>query len=473
MSDVTVLFVYLVTTYALGPLQFGYHIGELNTPQAVISCEASGKEIFAGSYGLLSCIRMNAVQYGTVVSIFPVGGLVGSLIAGRLADTYGRRRVTMVNSIGFIVGPMIMATANHIWTIALGRFLSGFSSGISMVSVPIYLNEISPITIRGTVGVMTQLFCVIGILSAQIAGVYLSDIYHWRLILAIGAIIGIVQFLLLWFTVESPKWLATQNGKFSDAKLLLVRLRGRSDIESEMKLWTKDEDEENADATDAAHGGEEDRSLLTRIQHHETSSAARSLSLKTFLTKTHYRSAIRAVVLTQLAQQFTGTNAVIFYSTSILATLLPDLSAWISVGISVVNLLVTILAANLIDRTGRRILLLISLLGMTLSSLLLAVGINNNIKSLSAIAAMAIIGSFGLGLGPIPFLLISEFFEVEAVGLGQSLGLAVNWTATFCIGFFFPIMRQNLGGSSFYIFSSLALLVRPILARHNDTILIW
>lgn len=151
----------------------------------------------------------------------------------------------------------------------------------------------------------------------------------------------------------------------------------------------------------------------------------------------------------------------IFYSTSILADLLPDLSAWISVGISVVNLIVTLLAANLIDRTGRRNLLLFSLTGMCVASLALALGINHNLKALSAVAATMIIASFALGLGPIPFLLISEYFEVDVVGLAQSTGLSINWVATFCIGLFFPLMRRQLGGSSFFVFSAIAALVKP------------
>lgn len=128
-------------------------------------------------------------------------------------------------------------------------------------------------------------------------------------------------------------------------------------------------------------------------------------------------------------------------------------------GISIVNLIMTCVAANLIDRSGRRSLLLTSIAGMACSSLLLAIGINGDHKVLSAIAVMSIIGNFGLGLGPIPFLLISEYFEVEAVGLAQSFGLSINWTSTFLIGFFFPIMREYLDGSSFYVFSSMAILV--------------
>lgn len=119
----------------------------------------------------------------------------------------------------------------------------------------------------------------------------------------------------------------------------------------------------------------------------------------------------------------------------------------------------TLIAANLIEKTGRRKLLLLSVAGMAISSLLLAYGLNANVKILSAVSATCIIASFAIGLGPIPFLLISEYFEVEAVGLAQSFGLSINWFTTFCIGLFFPIMRQTIGGSSFYVFAAMAILV--------------
>ncbi|CCG82219.1 putative MFS glucose transporter [Taphrina deformans PYCC 5710] len=346
-----------------------------------------------------------------------------------------------------------MSTANAMWSLGAGRLVSGVASGVALVLTPIYLNEISPLAIRGTVGAMTQVSCVFGILIAQIAGVYFSTATGWRLILGFGGMIGFVQFILLWFTVESPKWLTSQPGEFAHAKYLLRKIRGRSDIESEMRLWKGEDEDEEVSAT------MEHRGLLYVDLHssvHSEDEVRSTMSLGTFLTDTKLRPAVRAIFITQFA--FTGTNAVVFYSTSILASLLPDLSAWISVGISLVNFLVTLVAANLVDRAGRKILILTSIAGMAISSALLAVGINGDYKVLSAVAAASIIGSFGLGLGPVPFLLISEYFEAETVGIAQSLGISVSWAATFTVGFLFPVMKQNLGGSSFYVFAVSAVL---------------
>lgn len=247
--------------------------------------------------GFVSCVRMNSVQYGTIVSIFPVGGLIGSLLAGRLADKYGRRSVSISNCLGFILGPLLMSTANSIWALSLGRLLSGVSSGVSLVLVPIYLNEISPVQIRGTVGVMTQLSCVIGILLAQLAGVYLSSVPSWRMILAIGAIFGSLQLLTLFFTVESPKWLAAQTGQYARAKSLLIKIRGRTDIEAEMRLW-KIEDEDEESLPDSSL---EARGLLAAEMPGRSPTSAQILTLKQFLSGKKYRPALRAVFITQVA----------------------------------------------------------------------------------------------------------------------------------------------------------------------------
>lgn len=297
MSDVTPFFLFLVAVHCLGSLQYGYHIGEMNTPQAVISCQVTNKDAHAlwvdGTF--VDCIRMSDVQYGTIVSLFTIGGLLGSIIAGRLADKFGRRPVSIAYCLVFMAGPAAMSTANAMWSLGLGRILSGIGCGFAIVLIPIYLNEISPVAIRGIVGAMTQLSCVTGILISQLAGVYLSTTTGWRIILGSGGLLGLVQFLLLYLTIESPKWLAAQPGKFALAKASLIRMRGRSDVESEMRLWRiKDDDEADF----------ESRGLLT--SEYDTMDIDRDTrkipdSIKTFLMDPKLRPATSAVFITQMA----------------------------------------------------------------------------------------------------------------------------------------------------------------------------
>lgn len=293
MADATPYFLLLVTVYALGSLQFGYHIGELNTPQGVISCHTEGYAGGLQSNALIDCIQMTDVQYGSVVSMFPIGGLIGSLFAGRLADRYGRKPISILNSLVFILGPLIMATANSILTLGFGRIICGIGSGVCLVIVPIYLNEISPISIRGVVGVMTQLSCVLGILLAQLAGVYLSAVHLWRIILAIGAGLGLMQFIALWLTVESPKWLAGQPGQYGRAKSIVIKIRGRSDIQAEMKSW-KIEDEDADEEESEQHG-------LLRSPAADSQNIKPVSTMKNLLSSPRYRPAIKAIILIQVA----------------------------------------------------------------------------------------------------------------------------------------------------------------------------
>ncbi|BFZ58138.1 Solute carrier 2, facilitated glucose transporter member 4 [Savitreella phatthalungensis] len=448
----------LIFTLGLGPAQFGWHIGELNSPQGAITCASRAYDPVTSVLGLPSCIAMDDVMYGGVVSVFSVGGLLGSMVGGRIGERKGRRWACLLAGVPFVVGSLVMAGAGDVVTLAAGRFVCGLASGCAMVVVPIYLGEIAPPESRGTIGTVTQLSVVLGILASMVAGVYLSYEPAWRLILLGGGILGVLQLVLLLRVGESPRWLAAQPDGFLEAKRLLSELRGRTGVgvEAEMRSWREDEEEEGL-------LGERERD-----------------SAPTFLdTIRHHRRAIVATVIVMFANQLTGVNAVIFYGTGILKRLLPDLSAWISVLIQVVNLGVTLVSARLIDSTGRRRLLVWSLTGMVVAHAGLAIGLNGDLPGLSAVAAAGVIAAFGLGAGPIPFLLIGELVPGAAVGHAQSLGLSVNWLLTFVVGFFFPVLQRSFGGSAFYIFSGvcfaclIAVLSKVPETRNKTPLQLW
>jgi len=157
------------------------------------------------------------------------------------------------------------------------------------------------------------------------------------------------------------------------------------------------------------------------------------LTIWQFIRSPAYKPMVRAVLIVMLAQQLSGINAVIFYSTSILTAILPSSSALISLVISLVNLVTTIPAASLVDHSGRKPLLLWSISSMGVSSLFLGFGIVYEWRLVSVIASLAFVAGFSFGLGPIPFLIIPEFVDAEGVSAGQSFGLVTNWFATFCV----------------------------------------
>lgn len=143
------------------------------------------------------------------------------------------------------------------------------------------------------------------------------------------------------------------------------------------------------------------------------------------------------------------------YGVSLLADLLESNSALLNLVVSALNIVVTAGCAPLADKLGRKTCLLNSLAGMGISALLLAIGIVNSIRILSAVAVLLFVSSFALGLGPVPFILASELVGPEAVGATQSIALAANWIATFCVAQFFPLLNDKLGGRVYFIFASL------------------
>ena len=157
------------------------------------------------------------------------------------------------------------------------------------------------------------------------------------------------------------------------------------------------------------------------------------LTMWQFIRSPAYKPMLRAILIVMLAQQLSGINAVVFYSTTILSTLLPSSSALISLIIALVNLATTLPAASLIERSGRKPILLWSISSLGVSSFFLGLGILWGWRFVSVIASFAYVAAFSVGLGPIPFLIISEFVDAAGVSAGQGFGLVTNWMATFCV----------------------------------------
>lgn len=244
LRDLTPYFLYVLFTATLGPLLFGFHLSELNAPEDVIRCKKNS--IVATAAHLPQCIRMSPTEWGVVGSMYTLGGLLGALSAGPSAGKYGRRMTMQLTTIFFVVGPVFEALSPNIGVMALGRLLSGVGAGASVVVVPIYISEIAPPAEKGFFGSFTQIMCNVGILVTQLLGYFLSHDQYWRIILAAGGVIGLLQSLGLLLSVESPKYLA-DRGDLAQAKKILRRLRGDNfDLDEEVNSWgAREADDEN------------------------------------------------------------------------------------------------------------------------------------------------------------------------------------------------------------------------------------
>ncbi|OZJ05528.1 hypothetical protein BZG36_01908 [Bifiguratus adelaidae] len=462
----------------VGAFQYGYHIGELNSPQRVISTCAQSTTIDR----LAPCIPMTPAQYSLVVAMLTAGGLIGSLSASRFADTYGRRTTLLLNNVVLLVGSTMMAGSNTMWSFGLGRLLIGIGSGVITVVGPCYMNEIATERMRGPLGVLNQCGIVTGILVAQVAGLFWSTLAMWRWILVVGMVLAVAQCVGLVLSVESPRWLASRPGGFPDARAALQQLRGRTDVDLEIKNWRRwqndvEEDvmeqgedqrlmvgehvDEDMDDEAAIASGSEPTDPLSHVPPPNAVRAAdashKALDLIQFVRDQAYRRPLIILLTLHLAQQLSGINAIMFYSTTIMSEIVTANPALITVYISIVNVLMTILSAGLIERAGRRGLFLFSSGGMAIVTTLLALGIHQDIPLLSAAAVLAFVACFAVGLGPVPFLIIAELVDTKAVSAASSLSLATNWSANFLVSAGFLMVRDVVGGAAvFMIFACLS-----------------
>lgn len=405
---------------------------------------------------------MNTDQFAVVSSIYTLGGLFGAFMGGPCCNKYGRAFTMRIMTIFFVIGPAFEAPASNIAILCIGRLLSGVGAGAALVVAPIYISEMAPPKEKGLFGALTQIMINFGIFTTQLLGYFLSRDNLWRIILAVAGGIGILQVLGLALVPESPKWLA-EHGSPQRARDILRKLRGRKvDLDDEVKSWNIDGS--NSDIA-------EEESLLsappgTHRNSNPQASGTSPIGIFQAFLHPQNRPAVIAVIAVMATQQLTGINSIIMYSVSVLSSLLPTTAALLTVMISVLNILVTTLCAPLSDKLGRKPCLLLSIAGMGFSSILLAAGMSNNIKPLAATASLLFVAAFGLGLGPIPFILANELVEPEAVGATQSWALASNWIATFLVSQFFPILNRALGeqGRVYYIFAGLALVLGGFIA---------
>lgn len=402
---------------------------------------------------------MTTAQFSVISSMFTVGGLIGALIAGPTSAKYGRLNTMRYTTIAFTLGPIAEACANSVSIMAFGRFVSGLGAGAAVVVVPLYLSEIAPPERKGFFGAFTQVMVNFGILIAQVLGLFLSRGQLWRVILGVGGVIGLGQLSGLFFAVESPKW-AADHGQATRAKANLQRIRGRDyDIQKEVETWA-------VETTSQQH--EEEQSLLNGGSsaaspvHSDQGGIRQGIEQETIgifgvLVHPQYNRAILAVMVVMVAQQLCGINSIVMYGVSVLSDLLEQSAALINVFVAIVNFVVTIACAPLADRLGRKPCLLISIAGMGASSVLFGIAVMKHVPILAAITVITFVGSFGVGLGPVPFILSSELVGPEASGATQSWALAANWIATFVVAQFFPVLNEALGeGRVYFIFAALA-----------------
>lgn len=457
MADKTpdVLTSKLVITVAiicLGSLQFGYHMSELNSPEAIMSCKDTipllvpYEDSFFGRRGFAQCIPLAPEQFGLVTSIFSIGGLIGSFYVGTVADSIGRRKTALLHCCIYLIGSALNGLANTYHALLVGRFIAGVGAGSALVVTALVINEIAPPLYKGFLGSMNQVSVNVGILFTQLLALRWNNDNEWRWLLFMGAALAFINFfLVLSYMEETPTWLVN-NGMSDQAFTVLHKLRGGeySLARNEVNSWK------------LTSGNSEEAANLMSGEEEQRRPSNSAVSLRQYISSPEFKNSRVVATGILVMQQFCGINSIIFYGVSVLISSFPNKAVMINCLISVVNVIVTFASAPLVDKLGRKPLLKTSVTFMGISAALLGFGIQSANPLFSIVGTFVYIGFFAIGLGPIPFLLVGEVTQPKAKALAQSFGVTMNWLATFVVGYLFPVLKNSwLGGGTFYIFTGM------------------
>lgn len=410
-------FVYLAATFAaLGGLLFGYDTGVI-----------SGAELFFRNEFTLSTFALEVIVSGVLA-----GAAVGALIGGRLADLFGRRKLLITTAIIFATGAVLCAMATSPLMLGVGRIIVGIGIGVSSSGVPVYISEVAPADARGWQVSLFQLAITVGILLAYLVDYAFAGIQGWRWMFGLAVIPAAIFGAGMFFLPESPRWLL-RRGDRETARAMLVRIRGTVDVDTEFR--------------------EIEQSVTT---------APESGRFSDLFTRS-LRPALVVGIGLAIFQQITGINTVIYYAPLIIQTAgISSASGAIlaTAGIGAVNVLMTIFSMWLIDRKGRRPLLLAGIAGMAVTLGLLGYVFRISHQStgmawLAVISMMAYVGSFAISLGPIFWLLISEIYPLKIRNSAEGVAATFNWGANLLVTLTFLTLVEKLGPSTTFWFYGL------------------
>ena len=411
-------FVYVAALFAaLGGLLFGYDTGVISGALIFIKRE----------FGLTTAAEE------VVVSGVLLGATIGAIFGGKAADLFGRRRVLLVTAAIFGIGALASAVAPSPAILIISRVVLGLAIGLASTNVPVYLSEVAPPHARGWVVSLFQLAVTDGIVVAYLTDYAFAGIGGWRWMLGLAVVPALVFGIGMFFLPETPRWLI-RGGHHEVAQQVLVRIRELSDVNVEIE-------EIKASLAQQAESG------------HWTD-----------LLRRQVRPALVVGLGLAIFQQITGINTVIYYAPRILQSAGFDSASGAilaTVGVGVVNVGMTIVAMFLVDRAGRRPLLLVGIAGMTITLGMLGLSFrianpSGQLAWISVTCLMGYVASFAISLGPIFWLLIAEIYPLKIRGLAEGTAATFNWASNLIVSLTFLTLVEKLGASSTFLLYAIA-----------------
>ena len=380
-SPLTTRLVATVSFICLGSLQFGYHMAELNSPEQLLSCRASlpgnkpYKDTWYSQHGLVQCIPLTPEDIGVITCIFSLGGLIGSFFVGAICDSIGRKKTALGHCFIFFVGSTLNGFANSYWSLAIGRFIAGVGAGAALAIAPVFINEVAPRDIKGFLGSMNQVSVNVGILLTQILALWWCNDNQWRNLLFMGSLLLLLNLVAVaLFLEELPLWLYNK-GYFAQAYKVLHDIRGGEylDAKNEVDSWAHHSSTPINTSIEEASGLLDPEAALA--EQISASPGTKGISLLQYLLDPEFHNSRLISTGILIAQQFCGINSIIFYGVSVLVSVFPAYAIFINCLISILNVVVTFAAAPLVDKLGRKPLLLTSVTIMGILTVLMAFGI--------------------------------------------------------------------------------------------------
>ncbi len=417
----TWLVFWMIICSGIGGILYGYDVG-----------------VYSGALPFIrDSLSLSTDQVGFIGGAVFGGGLIGTLATGYLSDKFGRRTMIIVSSILFLIGVIALLFAQLFITILLSRIVMGIGIGIVSVAVPSYLSEIAPTSVRGKSVAVFQLFLTLGILLAYVIDYFFTPSGSWRAMFAVIIVPSIILFITMMRLPESPRWL-TANGKSREALDILHRTRSLQEAEKEMQGIVETLNAEHARWRDLF---------------------SRKLALALFLA-----------VFVAVFNQFTAINGFLQYAPDVFrqagfASGNTQMEGAMALGL--INLIGTIIALSLVDKLGRRTLLMTGTGGVVLSYIFLALASHANLAPISSLFGLiAFVFFFAIGPGVVVWLAISELFPTEVRAKGVAIGLFASSLSAWLVTTVFLQIKEVLGlAGTYWLFAACTVVYFIVVAK--------
>ncbi|MFD1036184.1 sugar porter family MFS transporter [Sphingomonas hankookensis] len=428
------LVIAIVAVATIGGLLFGYDSGAVNGTQE----------------GLKSAFGLSEAGLGFTVGSLLIGCFVGAFLAGKLADAMGRRKVMMLAAVLFLVGALIQGFSHVQMLFVIARFMGGMAVGAASVLSPAYISEVAPANIRGRMTTIQQIMIISGLTAAFVVNYYLANAagastsiwwggYEaWRWMYWMQAIPAAVFLVALLFIPESPRYLV-QKGRLDEARIVLTRLFGPAAAATKVRdieaSFSKDHKPALRDIMDPVKGG--------------------------------IRPIVWAGLLLAVFQQLVGINVIFYYGATLwqLAGFTEDQSLQINIVSGLVSIAACFITIGLVDKIGRKPLLLIGSAGMAVTLWALVYCFHNGtldaagklqlsaeLGTVALVAANLYVVFFNVSWGPIMWVMLGEMFPNQMRGSALAVCGFAQWFANYLIAQSFPVMAAGLGLTITYSF---------------------